>query len=159
MVPPQAVWPVSERFTSNSLLNEATKFLLQSWRFKSAQSYNSQFCKWAVWCAEVSCNPVSGLASDVANFLADTLWGAIPGKFPEFLQICHFFHPWSGWRCANILWFAVYWKGPLILGHHSTLYRHVECTKSPSVLRTHMAIYFPITQDSHLQAYNAAGIH
>jgi len=60
-----------ERFSSNCISEEATKLLLQSWRSKSAQSYNSQFRKWAVWCAERNRSPISGLTSDVANFLAE----------------------------------------------------------------------------------------
>ena len=60
-----------ERFSSNCLSEEATELLLQSWRPKSANSYNSQFRKWAVWCAERSRNPISESASDVANFLAE----------------------------------------------------------------------------------------
>ena len=60
-----------ERFSSSCLSEEATKLLLQSWRAKSARSYDSQFQKWAVWCAERGRNPVSGPASDVANFLAE----------------------------------------------------------------------------------------
>jgi len=55
---------LQERFFSSSLIKEATKFLLQFSGSKSAQSYNSQFRKWAVWCAEMSCNPI-----DVTNFL------------------------------------------------------------------------------------------
>ena len=60
-----------ERFSSSCLSEEATKLLLQSWRSKSAQSYDSHFRKWASWCAERGCDPVSGPASDVANFLAE----------------------------------------------------------------------------------------
>ena len=44
---------------------------MQFWRSKSAQSFNSQFYKWAESCVEMNCNPVSGPASDVANFLAE----------------------------------------------------------------------------------------
>ena len=60
-----------ERFSSSCLSEEATKLLLRSWRSKSAQSYDSHFRKWASWCAERGCDPVSGPASDVANFLAE----------------------------------------------------------------------------------------
>ena len=41
-----------EIFSSSCLSEEATKLLLQSWRSKSAQSYDSHFRKWASWCAE-----------------------------------------------------------------------------------------------------------
>jgi len=58
-----------ERFSSDCLSEEATKLLLQSWRSKSAQSYNSQFRKCTVWCPERNRSPISGLASNVANFL------------------------------------------------------------------------------------------
>ena len=59
---------LQERFSGSFLSEEATKFLLQSWKAKSDQSYDSHFQKWAGWCAG---NPVSGAASDVANFLAE----------------------------------------------------------------------------------------
>jgi len=57
-----------ERFSSSSLSEEATKLLLQSWR-SNPTTQNSK--KWAVRCAETGRNPVSGPASDVANFLAE----------------------------------------------------------------------------------------
>ena len=57
-----------ERFSSFLL---AAKLLQQSWRSKSAQSYNLQFRKWAVWCAERSRNLILGPTSDVANFLVE----------------------------------------------------------------------------------------
>ena len=44
--------------------------LQSSWRAKSSQTYDSLFRKWASWCSERSCNPVSGPIADVANFLA-----------------------------------------------------------------------------------------
>ena len=67
------MWPISGKKSLVALfkLKEATKLLLQSWRSKSAQSYSSQFHKWAVWCAEMSRKPVSGPASDVASFLVE----------------------------------------------------------------------------------------
>ena len=60
-----------QRFSGNGLSDNATKLLLRSWRTKSAQSYDSHFRKWAGWCSERGFDPISGPASDVANFLAD----------------------------------------------------------------------------------------
>ena len=60
-----------ERYTGSGLSEEASKLLLQSWRVKSGQSYDSHFWKWTCWCSERGRNPTSGPASDVANFLAE----------------------------------------------------------------------------------------
>ena len=60
-----------ERFTDSHLSEEATQLMPQSWRTKSAQSYDSHFRKWVRWCSERGRNPISGPASDVAIFLAE----------------------------------------------------------------------------------------
>ena len=105
-----------EKFFSSSLLKETTKLLLQSWQSKSAQSYNSQFHKWVVWCAEMSCNPVSGPTSNVASLLAELYEEGYQAFLEPVIRL-------MVWQLANILYFAVYWKWPFMLhvGHH----RHV----------------------------------
>jgi len=60
-----------ERFSNNRPSEEANKLLLQSWKAKSAQFYDSHFRKWTGWCAERGRNPVFGPTSDVANFLTE----------------------------------------------------------------------------------------
>ena len=62
---------LQERYASSGLSEEASKLLLQSWRLKSSQSYDSHFWKWTRWCSERGRNPISGPASDVVNFLAE----------------------------------------------------------------------------------------
>ena len=48
----------------------ATKLLLASWRQKSSKTYDSLFGKWASWCGERDCDPVSCPIGEVINFLA-----------------------------------------------------------------------------------------
>ena len=71
-LPQLAMWPISGK--SLEVLTFQTKLkklLLASWKSKTSQSYDSHFKKWLGWCTEQSCDPISGPASDIANFLAD----------------------------------------------------------------------------------------
>jgi len=123
-----------ERFSSSSLSEEPTKLLLQSWRSKSAQSYNSQFQKWAVWCAERGRNPVSGPASDVANFPAEL--------FEE------------GYQTSSLNSF----RSAISSAHDQV--DGVAIGKHPLICRVlYRAISFSISKASYLQACNAAGIN
>ena len=60
-----------QRFGSANLSEKAKELLLASWRSKTSRSYDSHFKKWLGWCTERDCDPISGPASDVANFLAE----------------------------------------------------------------------------------------
>ena len=58
------------KFSINSLSEQASELMLASWRSKSSKSYDSHFRKWASWCDERSCDPVSCPVSEIVNFLA-----------------------------------------------------------------------------------------
>ena len=60
-----------EKFGRANLSSKAKELILSSWRSKTSRSYDSHFKKWLGWCTERGCDPISGPASDVANFLAD----------------------------------------------------------------------------------------
>ena len=62
---------LKQKFGGANLSNKAKELLLASWRSKTLRSYDSHFKKWLGWCTEWSCDPISGPASDVANFLAE----------------------------------------------------------------------------------------
>jgi len=70
-----------QRFLGRGISEEASKLMLSSWRSKSAQSYDSHFRKWASWCAERGCDPISGPASEVANFLAELFHQGYQSRF------------------------------------------------------------------------------
>jgi len=58
------------KFSINSLSEQASELMLASWRSKSSKSYDSHFRKWASWCDERGCDPVSCPVSEIVNFLA-----------------------------------------------------------------------------------------
>ena len=57
-----------ERYIGQHLSEEATDFMLKSWRTKTNKSYDSLFTKWEHWCFEWSSDPISGPVTEVANF-------------------------------------------------------------------------------------------
>ena len=59
-----------ERYRDKCLSGEASQLLLASWTPKSSKSYDSLFTKWASWCNKRGTDPVSGVVSEVVNFLA-----------------------------------------------------------------------------------------
>jgi len=76
-----------------------------------------------------------------SQFPYRTLWGGIPGKLSECLQICHFFCPWSGWWHDNweiLSTLPCTQRG--LLGHHCcilqlrgiyTVFRYLESIGLP----------------------------
>ena len=148
-----------ERFSS-SCLSEATKLLLKSWRAKSAHSYDSQFRKWAVRCVERGHNPVSGPASDVANFLAElprqgcqssslnAFRSAISSAHDQVYGVKHPMIRMPGaqrsFQCQTTL---------------ATLYSHLECVDSLTLLGELGTLCISVTQAHHLQADNAIDVN
>ena len=59
-----------EKHRSICLSIEASELNLASWRTESSQTYDSLFGKWACWCFQRGCDPISGPIVNVANFLA-----------------------------------------------------------------------------------------
>ena len=66
--PASCVTYLRKKFSDSSLLEEASRLLLASWKTKSNQSYDSLFRKWLSWC---SSDPISRPIAEVANFLAN----------------------------------------------------------------------------------------
>ena len=60
-----------ERFRGQNLSEEASKFLLPSWRQKNSWSYDHMFGKWVCWCQQRDTNLTSGDINEVVNFLTD----------------------------------------------------------------------------------------
>ena len=59
-----------QRYKDCQISEEATKLLLASWRQKSSRTYDLLFGKWASWCSERDCDPISCPIGEVINFLA-----------------------------------------------------------------------------------------
>ena len=67
--PASHVASLRQRYKDCQILEEATKLLLASWRQKSSRTYDSLFGKWASWCSEQDCDPISCPIGEVINFL------------------------------------------------------------------------------------------
>ena len=68
--PTSRVEHLRERLNEQGLSSQATDLILNSWRTKTNESYDSLFGRWNRWCTERGSDPFSGPISEVANFLA-----------------------------------------------------------------------------------------
>ena len=60
-----------QKFGHGDLSESAKELIIASWRSKTSRAYDSHFKKWSGWCTEWGLDPISGLISDVVDFLTD----------------------------------------------------------------------------------------
>ena len=59
-----------KHYSNQGISEEATTLLLNSWRTKSAQFYDSLCKRWISWCDEWGSDPIHGPIEEIVNFLA-----------------------------------------------------------------------------------------
>jgi len=107
---------LGHKFSINRLSEQASELMLAYWQFESSKSYDSHFRKWASWCDEQGCDPVSCPVSEIVKFFLLLCMERVTNLGLLTVFDWQFHQCTIGWmalRLVNILWWQTAERGIL----------------------------------------------